>query len=158
MVVTIKELENCTVEYYKDEDCWLTPTKAVNKISVCEPIKDIESVEHLCSSYKFHVMSIVFELFSLSIAFKSQNTMTFWIKKLNDIRRMHIICDYVCNTCYLVCLYFCYCYLALLLCTVSNCQSLIFTYINNYNLDVLRLCSLYWSLIFCAHISDFLNT
>jgi len=88
--VAIKELENCTVEYYKDEDCWSIPTKSVNKISVCEPLKDIESVEHICSSYKFHVMSIVFESFSLSIAFKSQTTMTSWIKKLNDIRRMFI--------------------------------------------------------------------
>jgi len=95
--VTIKELENCTVEYYKDEDCWLTPTKSVNKISVCEPLKDIESVENIRCRYKFHVMSIVFESFSLLLAFKSQTTMTSWIKRLNDIRRMYstlwILCD-----------------------------------------------------------------
>ncbi|XP_065911906.1 uncharacterized protein [Dysidea avara] len=91
VVVTIKEIENCRVDYHKDEDHWLTPSKSVNKISVCEPLKDIVCVEHIRSNYKFHVMSIIYESFSLLFAFKAQTTMTSWIERLNDIRQHYLV-------------------------------------------------------------------
>ena len=88
MVITTKELLKCKLEYYKDEDNWLTPSKSTEKITICELLKDIVTVEHIHSSYKFHVMTIMFKNFDILIGFKSQTTMESWITKLNNIRGM----------------------------------------------------------------------
>lgn len=84
--MSTKEFINVTIEYYKDEDHWLAPSKSIKKISISELLKDIITVEHLHSSYKFHVMAIVFDNYSILIAFKSRTTMESWITKLNIIR------------------------------------------------------------------------
>jgi len=94
--MTVKELESCTVDFYKDEDDWLMPSKSTNKISICEPLKNIVCTEHRRSNYKCHVMSIIFESFSLLLSFKAQTTMSSWIKKLNNIRRMSLVCVIYC--------------------------------------------------------------
>ena len=86
MVITTKELSRCEVEYHKDEECWLAPSKSSKKIAVSELLVDIVSVEHVHSSYKSHVMSIVFNNYGLLIRFKSKTTMESWITKLNHIR------------------------------------------------------------------------
>ena len=87
MVISSKGLLNFTLEYYKDEDQWRTPSKTTKKITVCELLKDIISVDHMRSSYKCHVMSIMFNNnYSILIAFKSQTTMESWITQLNNIR------------------------------------------------------------------------
>ena len=76
MVISSKGLLNFTLEYYKDEDQWRTTSKTTKKIIVCELLKDIISVDHMRSSYKCHVLSIMFNNnYSILIAFKSQTTM-----------------------------------------------------------------------------------
>ena len=86
VVVTTKELLKCKLEFYKDEDYWLTPSKSTQKITICELLTDIVAVEHARSSYKSHVMSIMFNNFDILIGFKSRTTMESWITKLNNIR------------------------------------------------------------------------
>ena len=87
MVISSKGLLNFTLEYYKDEGQWRTPSKTTKKIIVCELLKDIISVDHMRSSYKSHVMSIMFNNnYSILIAFKSRTTMESWITQLNNIR------------------------------------------------------------------------
>ena len=93
MVIRTKELLNCTLEYYKDEDHWLTPSKSIKKIAFTELLKDIITVQHMRSSYKCHIMSIVFENYSVLIGFKSRTTMESWITKLNNIRGRY--CSYM---------------------------------------------------------------
>ena len=86
MVISTKELLNFTLEYYKDEDQWRTSSKATKKTTMCELLKAIISVEHMCSSYKSHVMSIMFDNLSILISFKSRTTMESWITQLNNIK------------------------------------------------------------------------
>ena len=90
MVISTKELLKFTLEYYKDEDQWLTPSKTTEKITICELLKDIISVEHMRSSYKSHIMSIMFDNYSILIGFKSRTTMESWITKLNNIKGTYI--------------------------------------------------------------------
>ena len=93
MVITTKELLKCNLEYYKDEDHWLTPSKSIKKITICELLKDIVMVKHIHSSYKSHVMTIMFNNFDILIEFKSQTTMESWITKLNNIRgKLYSLC------------------------------------------------------------------
>ena len=89
MVISTKELLRCKVEYYKDEECWLAPSKSSKNITITELLMDIVSVEHVHSSYKSHVMSIVFNDYRLLIRFKSKTTMESWITKLNNIRGIY---------------------------------------------------------------------
>ena len=86
MVISTKELLNFTLEYYKDEDQWRTSSKTTKKTTMCELLKDIISVEHMRSSYKSHVMSIMFDNLSILISFKSRTTMESWITQLNNIK------------------------------------------------------------------------
>ena len=86
MVITTKELLRCEVEYHKDEESWLTSSKSSKKITISELLMDIVTVEHTHSSYKSHVMSIVFNDYGLLLKFKSKTTMESWITKLNYIR------------------------------------------------------------------------
>ena len=88
MVITTKGLLNVTLGYYKDEDQWRTHSKPTMEITAYESLKDIISVDHMHmhSSYKCHVMSIMFDNCSILIAFKSRATMESWITQLNNIR------------------------------------------------------------------------
>ena len=90
MVITTKDLLKCKLEYYKDEDYWLTPSKSTEKVTICELLKDIITVEHAHSSYKSHVMIIIFKSFDIFIGFKSRTTMESWITKLNNIRGTYV--------------------------------------------------------------------
>ena len=91
MVISSKGLLNFTLEYYKDEDQWRTPSKTTKEITVCELLKDIISVDHMRSSYKCHVMSIMLDYYSILIAFKSRATMESWITQLNNIRGSQLL-------------------------------------------------------------------
>ena len=86
MVISTKGLSNFTLEYYKDEDQWFMHSKTAKEITICELLKDIMSVEHVRSSYKCHVINIMFDNYSILIGFKSKTTMESWITKLNNIR------------------------------------------------------------------------
>ena len=88
--MTTKALLDCTLEYYKDEDEWLSPSKSANVITISELLKDIVTVEHMHSSYKSHVMSIIFEHYSILIDFKSKTAMKSWITKINNIRGTYV--------------------------------------------------------------------
>ena len=86
LVLTTKALLDCTLEYYKDEDEWRTPSKSTKAITISELLKGIVTVEHMQSSYKSHVMCIIFDHYSVLIDFKSRATMESWIAKINNIR------------------------------------------------------------------------
>lgn len=86
VVMNTKELLNFTIEYYKDEDQWLSPSKSTKKITISEPLRNIVNIKHMHSSYKCHVMGIIFDNFSILISFKPRTTMESWISKLNNIR------------------------------------------------------------------------
>ena len=86
MVISTKELSKCTLEYYKDEDEWLTASKSTKKITISVLLQDILSVKHIRSTYKCHVMYLMFDKYSIIIGFKSRTTMESWITKLNAVR------------------------------------------------------------------------
>ena len=86
VVVSTKELLKCTVEYYKDENEWLAPSKSTEKITISVLLQDILSVKHIRSTYKCHIMCLMFDNYSITIGFKSQTTMESWITKLNTVR------------------------------------------------------------------------
>ena len=90
VVISTKELLNCTLEYYKDEDQWLAPSNSTKKITISVLLQDIMSVKHIRSTYKCHIMSIAFDDYSIMIGLKSQTTMQSWITKLNNIRGSHL--------------------------------------------------------------------
>ena len=90
MVISTKELLNCTLEYHKDEDQWLTPSNYTKKITISVLLQDIMSVKHIRSTYKCHIMSIEFDDYSIMIGLKSRTTMQSWITKLNNIRGSHL--------------------------------------------------------------------
>ena len=94
MVITTKGLLNVTLGYYKDEDQWRTHSKPTKKITLYESLKDIISVDHIHSSYKCHVMSIMLDNCSILIAFKSRATMESWITQLNNIRGSQLLNSY----------------------------------------------------------------
>ena len=85
MVISTKELLNFTVDYYKDEDQWLTSSKSIKNVTTCE-LRDIVTVKHMSSCYKCHVMSITFDNYAVLIGFKSRTTMETWVTKLNYIK------------------------------------------------------------------------
>ena len=91
MVITTKGLLNVTLGYYKDEDQWRTHSKPTKKITAYESLKDMISVDHMRSSYKCHVMSIMLDNYSILIAFKSRATMESWITQLNNIRGSQLL-------------------------------------------------------------------
>ena len=90
VVISSKKLLQCTLEYYKDEDQWLKPSKSTKKITVCDLLHDVMSIMYIRSSYKSHIMSIMFDNYSILIDFKSQTTMKSWITKLNTIKGTYI--------------------------------------------------------------------
>ena len=90
VVISTKGLVNCTLEYYKDEDQWLTPSKSTKKITICELLKDVKSIKCTSSSYKCHIMSIVYDNYSILIGFKSRTIMQSWITNLDDMRGAYI--------------------------------------------------------------------
>ena len=98
VVIRTKELLKCTLECYKDEDHWLAPSKSKRKIAIRELLKDIVDIKPISSSYKRHIMGIVFENYAVLICFKSRTTMESWITKLNNIRGLYCI-SYFLRTC-----------------------------------------------------------
>ena len=102
MVLTTKALLDCTLEYYKDEDEWRTPSKSTKTIAISELLRSIVTVEHIRSSYKSHVMCIIFDHYSILIDFKSRATMESWVTKINNIRGTYMhtvffVCSYIRN-------------------------------------------------------------
>ena len=92
VVISSKKLLSCTLVYYKDEYQWLTPSKSTKhkKMIVCDLLNDVMSVKYMRSSYKSHIMSIMFDHYSILIDFKSETTMKSWITKLNTIKGSYV--------------------------------------------------------------------